>query len=100
MVLPKIYIYIIITGCVVIWSLLDWGIIKILNKTLTNKAINNFLVITTKLEENFLILATASGNLFISDLMKKDIIATKLEMDKVSLYFIYFRKSRQSTTQM
>lgn len=80
------YMYAIIQtsdGSLCIWNILDWGLVKIINKSMINKPVANFIVISTANEEKFIAVANTIGNLFLFDLSKKDLMYNKLEADKV-----------------
>jgi hypothetical protein len=71
-------------GSLIIWNLLDWNSVRVINKAILSKPVGNFTVIMNKNEESFIILANTSGNILLLDVMKKDISFTKLD-EKVSL---------------
>jgi hypothetical protein len=74
-------------GNLIIWNLVDWGIIKMINKSNVNKPISNFLIVTNKNEERYVICSNSSGNLFLIDVTSKGINYNKLETDKVNFFY-------------
>jgi hypothetical protein len=70
-------------GNLIIWNLIDWGIVKMINKSNVNKPISNFIVLTNKNEERYVACANSSGNLFLIDVTSKGINYNRLETDKV-----------------
>jgi WD40 repeat protein len=70
-------------GCLMIWNILDWNLVKKIDKTTLGKPVCNFIVISTKNEEKFIAVANTNGNLFLIDISKKDVLLGKLECDKV-----------------
>jgi hypothetical protein len=77
-----------IDGSLIIWNLLDWTLVRSINKNVLGKTVSNFTVITNKCEESYIVLANSSGNILLVDIMKKDIIYTKLD-DKVRKIIYY-----------
>jgi hypothetical protein len=90
------YMYIIIQtsdGCLIIWNLIEWSMVKTINKTNFSKPVSTFMIISTKNEEKFIAVANTAGSLFLVDISKKDISFSKLEGDKVIDLLYYNRPS-------
>lgn len=80
------YMYVIIQtndGCLILWNILDWNLVKTIGKSSLSKAVSNFVIISMKTEEKLLAVANTSGNLFLVDISKKDMQYARLENDKV-----------------
>lgn len=75
-------------GSLIIWNLLDWALVKIINKSnlSVNKPVANFMVISTRTEERYIIVSNTNGNLFLVDLSKKELVVQKLD-EKVKIIF-------------
>jgi WD40 repeat protein len=76
------YMYMVIQtsdGSLIIWNLLDWALVKIINKANVNKPVGNFIVISTRSEERYIVVSNTNGNLFLVDLSKKEVAIQKLD---------------------
>jgi WD40 repeat protein len=73
-------------GNLIIWNMIDWGIVKMINKSNVNKPISNFIIFTNKFEERYVACANSSGNLFLIDVTSKGINYNRLETDKVNIF--------------
>jgi len=71
-------------GNILIWDSIEWSLIQTIPKSLLQKPATNFSIITTKLEETFIIVANAAGNLFSMDILKQNYALTRLNNDKNS----------------
>jgi hypothetical protein len=68
-----------IPSSLIIWNLLDWALVKIINKANVNKPVGNFIVISTRSEERYIVVSNTNGNLFLVDLSKKEVAIQKLD---------------------
>jgi hypothetical protein len=68
-------------GNLVIWDLLNWQVLKVVNKNIFGKAISNFYIGIDSNEERFTIISTVAGNLFSVDFLKTQAIQKVLEGD-------------------
>lgn len=68
-------------GNLIIWDLIDWVLVKTINKLLFGKAISTFHVAADSQESRFTLLSTVAGNLFSVDLLKKEPVKRNLEGD-------------------
>ncbi len=80
-------------GNLILWDLIDWVLVKTINKNIFGKAINTFYVAADSNEERFTLLSTIGGNLFSVDFLKKETIKKNLEGDnRVNIIFNFFMK--------
>jgi len=75
-------------GNLILWDLIDWVLVKTINKNLFGKAISNFYVAADSNEERFTLLSTVGGNLFSVDFLKKEPIKKNLEEDNRVIFRI------------
>lgn len=79
-------------GNLLLWDLIDWVLVKTINKNIFGKAISNFYVAVDSNEERTTIISTVGGNLFSVDILKKDPVKRNLEPDNRVLYIILLFK--------
>lgn len=85
------YLYLVIQtqdGSLLIWNLLDWVLVKVINKTNILKPVSNFIIITTLNEEKLIAVANTNGNIFLIDISKKEMSVRKID-DKVRIKLIF-----------
>ena len=66
-------------GNLVLWDLIEWNLVKTINKNIFGKAIGNFYVGTDTNEDKFAFVTTITGNLFCLDVLKKDSLKKGLD---------------------
>lgn len=68
-----------------IWNLNEWSLARVITKAnLLGKPCTYFAVICTSNEDRLIACSNKNGNIILIDISKKDIITTKLDIDKVS----------------
>jgi len=76
-------------GNLILWDLIDWVLVKTINKSLFGKAISTFHVAADSQESRFTLLSTIGGNLFSVDFLKKEPVKKNLEGDNRVNFYLF-----------
>jgi hypothetical protein len=76
-------------GNLIIWDLLNWQVLKVINKNIIGKAISNFYIGVDSNEERFTIVSTVAGNLYSIDYLKTQAIQKNLDGDNKVFFIIH-----------